>query len=159
MRNASPELKLLAHKTFIRPILEYASIVWDPHTQTNITKIETILKRKSARFINNSYSWRTSPSYLLKTAQLENLATRRYRDRIKFFYLLYKGQTGIEKTSYILPASHRCTRSYHDKKVDDFSCRTNAFENSFFPHTVSEWNALPAPIVDCETVPSFLSAL
>lgn len=156
--NATPELKILAYKTFIRPILEYASIVWDPHTQTNITKVEKV-QRKSARFIFNTYSWRMSPSTLLKTAELENLATRRYRDRMKFFYLLYNGQLGIDKALYILPASHRCTRSYHNKKVKDFSCRTSAFKNSFFPRTVSEWNALTASIVDCQTVSSFLSAL
>lgn len=156
--NASPEINLLAYKRFIRPLLKYAAIVWDLHTKTNITKIEKV-QRKSGRFIFNSYSWRTSPSSLLEAAELESLSIRRYRDQNEIFFLLYNNQLGIDKTLYILPASHRCTCSYHNKKVRDFSCRTNAFKDSFFPRTISEWNALPATTVDCPTVSSFLSAL
>jgi len=28
-----------SYKTLVRPIIEYASTVWDPHTQTNISQI------------------------------------------------------------------------------------------------------------------------
>jgi hypothetical protein len=50
------DLKLLAktqaYNTFVRPSLEYASTVWDPHTQDNINKVESI-QRRAARFVTN----------------------------------------------------------------------------------------------------------
>ena len=33
----------------VRPILEYASSVWDPHTTANIQKLESV-QRRAARF-------------------------------------------------------------------------------------------------------------
>jgi hypothetical protein len=39
---------------FVRPSLEYASTVWDPHTQANINKVESI-QRRAARFVTNNY--------------------------------------------------------------------------------------------------------
>ena len=42
-RNTSacpPKVKNTVYKTFVRPILEYGSVVWDPHQQTKISEIE-----------------------------------------------------------------------------------------------------------------------
>ena len=41
-------------KSLVRPVLEYASIVWAPYTASNITSIEKI-QRYSAIFICNDY--------------------------------------------------------------------------------------------------------
>ena len=44
--------------TLARPILEYGSIVWDPHFQTDIDALEKVQKR-AARFITNNYQFQT----------------------------------------------------------------------------------------------------
>lgn len=51
---ATPQVRLLAYKSIIRPMLEYAVIIWDPYTKSNIEKVERIQK-KALRFIYNSY--------------------------------------------------------------------------------------------------------
>lgn len=158
LRQSTQEIRLLAYKTYIRPILEYASVVWDPYTQKNITQLESI-QRKSVRFIFNCYSWQVSPTVLLNNANLEPLKLRRYRDRLKYMYLLYHDMLGIDKDVYINLVSKRPTRSNHSKKIKEFSCRTNVFKNSFFPRTVREWNALTSSTVECPTVQSFCGML
>ena len=47
-------------KSLVRPIMEYAFCVWDPHTQRNINKLDMV-QRRAARFVKGDYS-RTSSS-------------------------------------------------------------------------------------------------
>ena len=46
---SSQKIKEVAYNTYVRPILEYASSVWDPHTQKNIDGIEAIQLPASRR--------------------------------------------------------------------------------------------------------------
>ena len=52
------DLKSIAYTTLVRPLLEYASTVWSPHTATYITKLEAV-QLMSARCATHDYQ-RTS---------------------------------------------------------------------------------------------------
>ena len=51
LKIGSTSIKQTACKSFVRPIFEYASTVWDPYTQDAIDKIEAIQIR-AAGFSN-----------------------------------------------------------------------------------------------------------
>lgn len=143
LRQSTQEIRFLAYKTYLRPIIEYALVVWDPYTLRNITQLENI-QRKSVRFVFNCYTWLVSPTVLINKTNLETLKLGRYRDRLKYMYLLYHDILGVDKDMYINLVIRRTTRSNHPKRIKKFSCRTNVFKNSFFPRTIGEWNALSA---------------
>lgn len=65
IRNCPQTAKTQAYNTVVRPSLEYASTVWDPHTQANINKVESI-QRRAARFVTNNYDPRASVATLLQ---------------------------------------------------------------------------------------------
>lgn len=50
LKLAPSSVKLSAYLTIVRPTLEYASIIWDPHHKGLIDKLEKV-QRKAARFI------------------------------------------------------------------------------------------------------------
>ena len=48
-------VKVSGYKSLIKPILECASVVWDPYTRKDILAIESV-QRHCARFVYNNYS-------------------------------------------------------------------------------------------------------
>ena len=44
--------KVLAYTSLCRPIMEHAVVVWDPHTKTNINKVE-VIQNRAVRLISN----------------------------------------------------------------------------------------------------------
>lgn len=155
---APPSTKLLAYKTLIRPILEYASVVWDPFTQKNINKLEMI-QRKALRFIFNKFGRKNSPSKLMLQTDLTSLASRRKIARLKMLYLIVNGTIRIPQDKYIAFSQRTNTRFTHPKTIIECHSRVDAFKYSFFPRTVSDWNKLPRDIVNCDCVSSFLEQL
>ena len=49
LNKCSTHIKAVAYTSLVRPILEYASAAWDPHSQNNIKTLERI-QRQAARF-------------------------------------------------------------------------------------------------------------
>lgn len=143
LRHAPPSLKLLAYTSIIRPKLEYACIVWDPYTKTNIQALESI-QRKAVRFIYSKYRSSDSPTQLMTQHNIPTLKLRRKIQRLKFLYLLKNNKLSMSPEHYIQPLTARRTRHRHAESLTPFNARTNVFKFSFFPRTVTEWNELPA---------------
>lgn len=68
-KHGSLNTRLLLYKTFIRPILDYASNVWDPHTTYDVVDLERV-QRIAVRFIYNMYASYVSPTDLCSRAGL-----------------------------------------------------------------------------------------
>jgi hypothetical protein len=85
LRIGNTKIKELAYKTFVRPILEYACTVWDPHTDTNINKLEMV-QRRAARFVLNNYHRTASVSAMIDYLKWPSLQERRKDARLTMFY-------------------------------------------------------------------------
>jgi hypothetical protein len=57
LQHGPRECRRTAKIALVRSIMEYGSIIWDPYTKQEITKLESI-QRRGARFITKDYkSW------------------------------------------------------------------------------------------------------
>jgi hypothetical protein len=79
------KIKSTSYKTFVRPIVEFASSSWDPHTQRNTKKIEQV-QRSCARFVTGNYDYPSSVSTMVQELQWPSLATRRLHSRLLMMY-------------------------------------------------------------------------
>lgn len=146
LKLAPPSVKLLAYTSIIRPKLEYACSVWDPHKQKNIQALEMI-QRKAVRFIYSKYRLSDSPTTLMKEHGIQTLQARRKIERLKFLYQLKSNKLGISPDQFIQPLTSRRTRHRHAASLTPYSARTNVFKFSFYPRTISDWNDLPISVV------------
>ncbi|KAI8516831.1 hypothetical protein Bbelb_054120 [Branchiostoma belcheri] len=64
----SKNIKQAAHKALVRPILEYGSTVWDPHTDKNITAVEKV-QRRAARWVCSRFRRTSSVGAMLQDLQ------------------------------------------------------------------------------------------
>lgn len=158
LRNAPTQVKLNAYKTLIRPALEYADIIWSPHQQHLIDKIERIQKL-AVRFIYSNYSRHSSVTDLINRANLQPLSKRRIISRLKFLYLLYHGHFKIPRTLYLQDPFKHSLRTNHNKVIFQPASRANTHKYSLFPMAICFWNKLPVNAVNCSTLESFVKCL
>ena len=142
----------LAYTTLVRPILEYASIIWDPHTASNINKLETV-QRRSARHIMHNYSRHASVTTMLQHLDLPTLQQRRQHSKIIMLYRITHKLASIPTATYIAP----CIRNTQHYILP--YARTHVFKTSFFPSTIQIWNNLQPVITNSTTIPQLRQAL
>lgn len=141
LNRAPSNIKFLAYNTFIRTKLEYASIIWDPHTKKNITALEMI-QRKAVRFIFHKYSRSDSPTQLMVENDIPLLSVRRKMNTILFLGKILSQEVNIPLPNFVQPSTARRTRHTREHMLQPVFARTNSFKYSFFPRTISDWNLL-----------------
>ena len=151
------KVKLNSYKSLVRPILEYASIVWAPYTQLNINKVEEI-QRQAARFIFNDFSWNSSVSNMLHQLDLPILAYRRDKARIIFLYKIIHELVDITPPESYLRPNSRDTRG-HSLKFTQLPTSIDAYKHSFFPSAIKIWNNLSSHIIESQSLEAFQTQL
>ena len=152
IRTCPRKIKHLAYTTLVRPILEYASIIWDPHTDSNTLKLETV-QRRSARRIMQNYNRHASVTTMLQHLDLPSLQQRRRHSKIIMLYRIRHQLANVPTTTYITPAT-RNTQHYNLPYA-----RTEVYKSSFFPSTIKLWNNLQPAIINSTTIPQLRQAL
>ena len=157
LRLASHTVKTHAYQALVRPHLEYASAVWDPHTHCNTQKLEMV-QRRAARYVCNRWHNTSSVTGMLNQLEWVPLATRRANTRLCMTYRVAHTPVGDPWTPW-LTFAQRTTRGSHAWKYIPISTSHNAYKFSFLPRTIIAWNQLPSIIVAAPSLDAFRSRL
>ena len=155
LKSAPAKTKELGYKAIVRPVLEYASSVWDPHTSKEIEKIEKV-QRRAARFVTNNYKKRESVSDMIKTLKWQTLEQRRKKARLSMMYKIHTGQVQVE-INRLKRLKSRSGRRGHSEQYDRVECRTEHRNQTFLPRTIRDWNCLDQDTVQARTTGTFSS--
>ena len=94
--------KSTACTTLMRPQLEYASTVWSPHTETDITKLKAV-QRRSARWASRDYHRTSSAMQMIKDLNWRTLEQRRIDSRLTLMYKITYDLVAIPAADYLIP--------------------------------------------------------
>ncbi|KAL8563420.1 hypothetical protein ACOMHN_054782 [Nucella lapillus] len=159
LKDCTTEVRKATYTTMVRPTLEYASTVWDPHTRQDIDLLEKVQKR-AARFACNCYFERApgTVTNLLRKLQWDSLETRRHHNRLGMLYRIENGLVDIPPSTLYRP-SHSRTSGRNSTVIFQEHSKHPALHNSFVPRTVREWNKLSTETTTAPSVVIFLSCM
>ena len=123
------KVKLMSYATYIRPIVESASPVLNPHTKRNTNKIEMVQCR-CARYVTGNFDRTSSVTSLLNCLSWPSLEERRRQYRLAVMYRILHNQVDIHWQSFLTKTSS-CTRSHSCRLFVSF-CKNHIYASSFF---------------------------
>ncbi len=143
--------------TFVRSKLEYASIVWDNCPQYLINLLEDVQLR-AAKVICGATN-RTSRALIYKELGWQTLQTRRKDHRLATMYKIMHNSTPDYLCSPIPVNNEHIYHLRNAKETPGVKARTSAFQNSFYPQTIKDWNELDYEIKNAPSIGSFKKKL
>ena len=126
--------------SFIRPVLEYADVVWDNCTKYEEDELEKI-QLEAARIVTGTTKL-VSIDNLYSETGWETLKSRRKQHKLIVFYKMVNNLTPIYLSSLLPPQVGNISR-YNLRNQDKYqtiNCKSQLYFNSFLPSSVRDWN-------------------
>lgn len=158
LRTKNPLVRETAYKTLVRPQLEYAAPVWDPHTKEKIIQLEKV-QRRAARWTTCNYDYQSSVTAMLDSLGWRTLEQRRADARLCLFYKIVYGLVAVPLPEYIHPVNISSLRHCHSMAFRQLHTSRDYYKYSFFPLAIVQWNALPETAVCSPDLESFKVAV
>ena len=105
-------MKATCYQTYLRPVLEYASVVWSPHYQLDIDKLEMV-QRRSARFVLNKKDRYDSVTEMLSFLGWPSLQSRRIEAKLVMLYKIINNVVHVDlDDDTLMPVTCHYTRAH-----------------------------------------------
>lgn len=163
LKGASNSIKEKAYLSLVRPIVEYASSVWDPYRAGEVKDVEKVQRLAARRVTGRIRRWRyiqnckgelerelDSPSEMINELGWETLATRRKNDRLCNYFRVMEGNDGWRELNgkTKVDSALRGCRGAHKRKVVVLGSKKDVGKYSFLNRTGRDWNSVDARVFD-----------
>ena len=144
----------------LRPVLEYASPVWDSCLKADAVALERVQLAIARAILHMSRSHESNRD-VLQTIGWPTLAWRRRRYKLLLLWKLLHGD-GPPPLQDHIPATAAMRTSYSLRNRLNLAfptCSTQRRLKTFLPSATGIWNSLPTSVSSCSSVGSFLRHL
>ena len=145
--------------SFIRPLLEYADVVWDNCTQYEANELEQI-QNEAARIVTGATKLVSIQSLLSETGW-ESLTSRREKHKLILYYKMQNGLTP-DFLSSLVPPTVGSTTTYNLRNFSNLQtvhASSQLYYKSFLPSVTRSWNELSEDKRNSTSVAVFKSKL
>lgn len=142
--------------SMIRPQLEYAAVVWSPHLQKDIRKIER-LQKAATKMVPELRDLQYEER--LREMGLPTLQERRERGDLITLYKIVNGFEKMDKQDLVEIREEMGRTRGHSKKNMKKQCVKDVRKYSFPYRTVEAWNALNEEVISAHSVHNFKEKL
>ena len=143
-KHADSTTLLQLYKSFVRPHLEYCSVVWNPYLVGDIEALERVQRFALRVCLKN---WTAEHDQLYIQSNIPPLSVRRSHASLCHLFKMVNNLIDYPESPLQLREIYHNSRHSHALQLRDISSRTNQFLNSFFPGTIALWNSLPHSII------------
>jgi len=98
------KVKAACYTTVVRPMMEYATTAWAPHTVQNCHKLKQVQQR-AARFACHRYEKTASVTAMINDLKWESLETRRNNQRLTMFYRMQHNMVSFTPADHLVPVT------------------------------------------------------
>ena len=146
---------LTIYKSFIRPFLDYADVIYDQLSNAAFSKKIEPVQYNVALAITGAIKG-SSREKLYQELGMEYLYRRRWARRLCLLYKIF--QTGQPSYIYDLLPPLRSSRR-HVNSFNLVTCKSEYFKNSLIPNSIYEWNKLDPDILSSASYNLFRNTL
>ena len=151
----NPLILTKAYTTYVRPILEYASVIWNPVYVGQIYQIESVQRHFTKRIMPTDISY----SDRLSQLKLESLELRRLKTDLIMLYKIIKGLVDLDFKQFLVLNLNTFNTRGHAFRIAPECATVNCRRHFFTQRVTNIWNSLPADIVNFENLNAFKVSL
>ena len=149
----------ILYKAMIRPLLEYADVIFDGCSDSDAQRLEST-QRQAALACTGAYK-HTSHTKLLQELGWTDLELRRKHHRLGIMFKI-QTQTAPPYLRNACPPLTRDRTTYNLRTSENITTphqRTSTYQQSFYPHTIKDWNKLDRNSRNSTSINSFKDKL
>ena len=144
-----------AFTTFIRPILEYATTIWNPYMKKDKISIERVQRFYTRKICNRCNIQYSSYSDRLYKLNLKSLEHRRMEFDIIMVYKVVHNLVYLPQNEFFEFYNSPYNTRRHEFCLKQKSFKSTIQHNFFKNRIVPIWNQLPSEIVSTQTLENF----
>ena len=165
MSTMDPKILIKAYTTYVRPLLEYATCVWNPHMIKDINLIENVQKYFTRSVFKRCFIKKTGYMKRLVKLNLETLEYRRLKFDLIMCFKIKRNLVNINMEELfghqsVTTQDHFSLRTYHPEKITVGRTPKHDIRRYFFSERiVLIWNELPDVVISAHNLATFKSRL
>ncbi len=152
------QVLLQAFKTYVRPLLEYNTYIWNPHYAKDIAIIENVQRRFTRRLFEVCDFGHPEYEVRLQKLGLDKLQLRRTINDLVMCRNIVFGLADLSYSDFFVPSLSRSNRP-HSFKIQKCLANSDTAKHFFSFRVVELWNSLSSDVISKSTVDCFRVAL